>query len=72
MSLKIMFDLIDMVKRLTHDDVRIKEYTFTLDGNGFMIELTNGCKYKFSIGNDAVCTCTMEAGKINIGSVSYA
>lgn len=71
MSLKSMSDLIDIVKYLTSDNVHIKEYIFTPDGNGFVVELTNGKKYEFYIGQGVEYKRTLEHGKCFLGSVTY-
>lgn len=50
MDIASMVDLIDMIKHLEKEDVRIFDFVFTSDGKCIIVELTSGESYKFSVG----------------------
>ena len=50
MDIASMIDLIDMIKRLKEEDVRISDFVFTSDGKSIVVELTSGEIYRFSVG----------------------
>ena len=58
MNIASMIDLVDMIKHLEDEDVRISDFVFTSDGKCIVIELTSGESYKFSVGQDTITEST--------------
>ncbi len=50
MDIASMIDLVDMIKHLDEEDVRISDWVFTSDGKSIAVDLTNGESYRFSVG----------------------
>ena len=50
MNIASMIDLVDMIKHLEDEDVRISDFVFTSDGKSIAVELTSGESYRFSVG----------------------
>ena len=50
MDIALMVDLIDMIKHLDEEDVRISDWVFPSDGKSIVIDLTSGESYRFSVG----------------------
>ena len=50
MNIASMIDLVDMIKHLEDEDVRISDFVFTSDGKSIFVELTSGESYRFSVG----------------------
>ena len=50
MNIASMIDLVDMIKHLEDEDVRISDFVFTYDGKSIVVELTSGESYRFSVG----------------------
>ena len=49
MDIASMIDLVDMIKHLDEEDVRISDFVFTSDGKSIVVELTSGESYRFSV-----------------------
>ena len=49
MDIASIIDLVDMVKHLDKEDVRISDWVFHDDGKSIVVELTDGEFYKFSV-----------------------
>lgn len=49
MDIASMIDLVDMIKHLNKEDVRISDLVFTSDGKSIAVDLTNGESYRFSV-----------------------
>ena len=58
MDIASMINLVDMIKRLEEEDVRISDWVFTSDGKCIVIELTSGESYRFSVDQDAIIEST--------------
>lgn len=50
MDIASMIDLVDMIKHLNKEGVRISDLVFTSDGKSIAVDLTNGESYRFSVG----------------------
>ena len=49
MDIASMIDLVDMIKHLEEEDVRIYDFVFTSDRKSIVVELTSGESYRFSV-----------------------
>lgn len=49
MDIASMVNLVDMIKHLEEEDVRISDWVFASDGKSIVVDLTNGETYRFSV-----------------------